>query len=60
MLQIKGGTEANSKIIFLISQLKRMFDPSLEPSQRNGSNDGSQYIFNDRPLSQVITTAGLL
>ena len=29
----KRGNEDNSKITFLISQGKRMFDPSSEPSQ---------------------------
>ena len=38
------GIKDNSKIIFLISQLK-CGDPSLEPSQQDGSNDGSQNLF---------------
>ena len=42
-LQIIGGIEDNSKIIFLISQ--RKCDLSLESSQRDGSNDGSQNMF---------------
>ena len=41
------GIEDNSKIIFLISQRKHKVccDPSLEPSQRDNSNDGSQNMF---------------
>ena len=44
-LQIRGSTEDNSKIIFLISQRHICCDLSLEPSQRDGSNDGSQNMF---------------
>ena len=44
-LQIGGGIEDNSEIIFLISQKNICCDPSLEPSQRDGSNDGSQHTF---------------
>ena len=40
-LQIRGGIEYNSKMIFLISQGK-CCDLSLEPSRRDGFNDGSQ------------------
>ena len=43
-LQIRGGIEDNSKIIFLNSQRKLCCNPSLEPS-RDGSNDGSQHMF---------------
>ena len=32
-LQIREGTEDNSKIIFLISNVNISCDPSLEPSQ---------------------------
>ena len=35
---------ANSKIIFLVDK-SISCDPSLEPSQRDGSNDGSQHMF---------------
>ena len=42
-LQIRGGIEDNSKIIFLLLNKNIIWcDPSLEPSQRDGSNDGSQ------------------
>ena len=41
----KRGIKDNSKIIFLISQCKHVVTPSLEPSQRDGSNDGSQNVF---------------
>ena len=37
-LQIRGGTEDNSKIILLISR-----DPTSEPSHKNNSNDGPQH-----------------
>ena len=51
---IRWGNEDNSKIIFLISQQKHMFsflneniycDSSLELSQWDSSNDGSQNMF---------------
>ena len=44
-LLIRGGIDDKSKIIFLISQRKHILNPSLEPSQRDGSNDGSQNTF---------------
>ena len=39
-LQIRGGIENNSKIIFLFLTENICCDPSLEPSRRDGSNDG--------------------
>ena len=44
-LQVKGGNEDNSKLIFLYFNKNICCDPSLEPSQRDGSNDGSQHTF---------------
>ena len=45
-LQIRVGTEDNSKIIFLNSQKKNICcDPSLELSRQDGSNGGSQNMF---------------
>ena len=44
-LKIIGGIEDNSQKIFLICQQKHMSCPSLEPSQCDGSNDGSQNMF---------------
>ena len=41
-LQINGGIEDNSKINFLFFNENICCDPSLEPSRRDGSNDGSQ------------------
>ena len=43
-LQISGVIEDNSKKFFNISQRKRILWPSLEPSQRDGSNEGSQHV----------------
>ena len=43
-LQIRGGIKDNSKKNFLISQ-NLCCDPSLEPSQRDGSNGGSQHMY---------------
>ena len=40
----KGGTVDNSKIIFLLFKLNICYDPSLEPSKPDGSNDGSQRV----------------
>ena len=46
-LQIRGGTEDNSKLLFFISFLNEnlCYDPSLERSRQDGSNDGSQICF---------------
>ena len=41
----KRGIEDNSKIIFLFLNENIYRDPSLEPSQRDGSNDWSQNMF---------------
>ena len=41
-LQIRGGIEDNSKIIFSFLNKNICCDPSLEPSQQDGSNEGSQ------------------
>ena len=43
--QIGGGIEDNSKIFFLFLNENICCDPSLEPFQRDGSNDGSQIMF---------------
>ena len=39
-LQVTGGIEINSKIIFLFLNKNVCCDPSLEPSLQDGSNDG--------------------
>ena len=39
-LQVRGN-EDSSKIIFLFLNKNICSDPSIEPSRRNGSNDGS-------------------
>ena len=44
-LQIRGGIKYNSKIIFLLFHKNISCDPSLEPSQLDGSNEGSQDTF---------------
>ena len=45
-LQIREGTEDNSKRFFFIFLNENICcDHSLEPSLRNGSNDGSQNMF---------------
>ena len=44
-LQIRGAIYDNSKIIFLFLNENICCDPSLEPSQRDGPNDGSQNVF---------------
>ena len=43
-LQIRGGIEDNSNF-FLFHNENICCDPSLEPSLRDGSNDGSQHMF---------------
>ena len=46
MLQIRRGNRDNFKIISLMRLNKNIFcDPSLEPSCRDGSNEGSQHMF---------------
>ena len=44
-LQINRSIEDNSKIFFLFLNENICCDPSLEPSHRDGSNDGSQHKF---------------
>ena len=44
-LQIRGGIEDKSKIIFSYFSMKMFCDPSLELSGRDGFNDGSQNMF---------------
>ena len=39
-LQIRGGIKDNSKIIFLLNEII-FYDPSLEPSRTDGSNEGA-------------------
>ena len=50
-LQIRESIEDNSKIIVFISERNICCDPSLEPSQRDGSNDGSQNMFSRRNMA---------
>ena len=44
-LQIKGGFEDNKRYFFLFRDENICCDPSLEPSRRDGSNEGSQNMF---------------
>ena len=44
-LLIRQDTEDTSKVIFLFFNENIGCDPSLEPSQGDGSNDGSQNVF---------------
>ena len=41
LLQIRRSIEDNSKIIFIFLNKNMRCDPSLEPSCRDGSNEGS-------------------
>ena len=50
-LQIRRGTENNSKIIFLFLTENKCCDPSLEPFRRDGSNGGSQNMFLCRDMA---------
>ena len=43
--QIRGGIDENSKIIFLFLNENLCCDPSSEPSRRDGSNDGPEFMF---------------
>ena len=40
-----GGIGDNSKVFFLFLSKNICCDPSLEPSQRDGSYDGSQNMY---------------
>ena len=44
-IHVRWGIEDNSKIIFLFFNENICCDPSLEPSGRDGCNDGSQNMF---------------
>ena len=44
-LQIRGGIDDNLKVFFLFLNENICCDPSLEPSQRDGSKNGSQHTF---------------
>ena len=48
MLQIRRGKQDNSGIVMHVSSLNLFCDPPLESSQRDGSNEGSQYMFSLR------------
>ena len=48
MLQIRKENRDNLEIIRHISKKKTFFDKSLEPSQRDSSNEGSQHMFSLR------------
>ena len=45
VLQIRRSNRYNLEIIFHISPKNIFWDPSLEPSHRDGSNEGSQHMF---------------
>ena len=47
-LQIRRSNRYNLEIIFHISPKNIFCDPSLEPSRRDGSNEGSQHMFSLR------------
>ena len=44
-LQIRGSIDDNSEDNFSYFSTKTSYDPSLEPSQQDGSNGGSQNMF---------------
>ena len=48
VLQIRRGNKDNLGIIFHIYHQNIFRDPSLEPSRRDGSNEGSQHMFSLR------------
>ena len=50
-LQIRWGTDDNSKINFLFLNINICCDPSLEPSRGDGSNDGLQNLFSCRNMA---------
>ena len=45
VLQIRKSNRDNLGIISHISPSKHICDPSLEPSHRDGSNEGLQHMF---------------
>ena len=48
VLQIRSGNRDNLGIISHFLHKYILCDPSLEPSRRDGSNEGSQYMFSMR------------
>ena len=48
VLQIRGGIEDNSNIVFLFLTENIHCDPSLELPQRDGSNEGHNVCFNGK------------
>ena len=57
-LQIRGGIVDMKRISLFLNE-NIYCDPSLEPSQRDGSNDGSQHIFH-REIWKIILKLFLL
>ena len=47
-IPIRGSIEEHSKIFFLFLNENICCDPSLEPSRRDGSNEGSQNMFHGK------------
>ena len=47
-LEIRRGKRDNLGMIFHITPLKHMLNPSLEPSRQDGSNEGSQHVFTSK------------
>ena len=54
VLQIRKGNLDNLGITSLISPQKQIFDPSLEPSRRDGSYEWSQQMFSLRNKKNII------
>ena len=57
VLQIRTGNRNNSEIIIHIFPYIIFCDPSLEPSHRDGSKEGSQHMFsfiNKKNYPQII------
>ena len=48
LLEMRKGKMDNLGIIFNISHKNISCDPPLEPSRRDGSNEGSQHMFSLR------------
>ena len=60
-LQIREGTEDNSKIFFLFLKENICCDLSLELSRQEGCNDGSQNMFLWRNIANYLfLSAGLI
>ena len=54
VLQIRRDKRDKLGIFFHFTPLKTWCDPSLEPSSRDGSNEGSQHMFSLKNMKSYL------